>query len=322
MTDPPSDTESASKPAPEVPGGKRTLRRRLRWFALGFVGAVLVGGGWNVYRALNPSGSKEEETDVSIVGLDSSGKTKQPELAKDEHPLDPALRVARNLLEHIQQNVDDYTAITFKRERIHGSLTAEEKLFCKIRNRKLKEGKQVVPLSVYLRFQQPEDKNGQEVIWIEGKNDGKLIAHTTGALGLVRFPLAPTGPIAMAGNRYPITDIGIENLVVKLIERGEKERKLDGCEVEFIEGVELNGRACTVIEVRHPEQKSEFDFYLAQFFIDDELNVPLRYAAYTWPIEEGGEPVLEEEYTYRDLKLNVGLTDADFDPDNPDYDYP
>ena len=33
-------------------------------------------------------------------------------------------------------------------------------------------------------------------------------------------------------------------------------------------------------------------------------------------------PLCEEEYTYLDLKLNVGLTDTDFSPDNVAYNYP
>ena len=49
---------------------------------------------------------------------------------------------------------------------------------------------------------------------------------------------------------------------------------------------------------------------------DDELQIPIRYESYDWPQKEGGQPVLLEEYTYTDLKVNVGLTDKDFDPDN------
>ena len=47
----------------------------------------------------------------------------------------------------------------------------------------------------------------------------------------------------------------------------------------------------------------------------------IRYASWSWPTEPGGQPVLEEEYTYSDIKVNVGLTDLDFDPNNPDYSY-
>jgi hypothetical protein len=37
-----------------------------------------------------------------------------------------------------------------------------------------------------------------------------------------------------------------------------------------------------------------------------------------WPQTEGGEAPLEEAYTYLNLKLNNGFTDADFNPENPE----
>ena len=37
--------------------------------------------------------------------------------------------------------------------------------------------------------------------------------------------------------------------------------------------------------------------------------------------EEGGKPVLSEEYTYLNVKLNNGFTDADFDVRNPNYQF-
>ena len=59
-------------------------------------------------------------------------------------------------------------------------------------------------------------------------------------------------------------------------------------------------------------------------FIDTGLMIdpPVRYAAYGWPAVPGGEPQLLEEYTYFNITLNVGLTDEDFSPDNPNYNFP
>ncbi|MGN6136394.1 MAG: DUF1571 domain-containing protein, partial [Aureliella sp.] len=37
--------------------------------------------------------------------------------------------------------------------------------------------------------------------------------------------------------------------------------------------------------------------------------------------EPGDPPPLEEEYTYLDVQLNVGLKDIDFDPENPAYNF-
>ena len=46
---------------------------------------------------------------------------------------------------------------------------------------------------------------------------------------------------------------------------------------------------------------------------------PTSEAAYDWPESAGGEPVLLEAYTFRNIKVIVGLTDLDFDPANPAY---
>lgn len=239
-----------------------------------------------------------------------------------KHPLAPALERAREGLKLIEESVDDYTATMIKRERVNGKLTEHEFVSAKIRNRKVKDGKVVVPFAVYMKFLKPDSIAGREVIWVEGANENKIIAHEAGLLGFKRFYLPPDGFLAMMGQRYPITDIGIQNLIEELLVRGEHDLQYGECEVKFYKGAKVDKYVCTLIEVLHPIQRDHFTFHRAHIFIDDELGVPVRYAAWSWPTEPGGEPVLEEEYTYRNIKLNVGLTDADFDPDNEAYNYP
>ena len=74
-----------------------------------------------------------------------------------------------------------------------------------------------------------------------------------------------------------------------------------------------------MLQVKHPQQDPKYDFYIAQIFIDDDLNLPIRYAAYGWPQTAKERPPVLEEYTYLNLKLNVGLTDEDFNPQNKSY---
>jgi len=237
----------------------------------------------------------------------------QQEAAVPEHPLDPALKIAYEGLERIRNEVTDYSCTLVKQERVNGTLNPEEYMYAEVRNRKVQDEQVVTPFAVYLYFLKPTNIKGREVIWVEDANNGKMVAHEGGNLRLVPSVwLRPNGPIAMRGNLYPITDLGIETLISKLIEKGERDRKRGECEVKFIQGAKINGRTCTVLQVEHPHPRPWFDFHIARIFIDDEMQLPVRYAAYSWPATPDGKPQLLEAYTYLNLKLNVGLTDADF----------
>jgi hypothetical protein len=227
-----------------------------------------------------------------------------------EHPLAPAIRWARDGVHNIRQ-IQDYSAVMVKRERVDGKLLDEQYMFLKVRHR---------PLSVYLYFLKPDSLHGQEVIWIENQNDGKMWAHGTGMKSIFgTVSLNPTSPIAMDGNRYPITEIGILNLVQRLLEVAQQDAQYGECEVKFFRGAKVDDRVCTLLQVTHPVPRRNFRFHVARVFIDDELNVPIRYEAYDWPSKPGAAPPLMEQYTYRNLRLNNGFTDADFDIRNPQY---
>jgi hypothetical protein len=248
--------------------------------------------------------------------------TSQPAKAGEgAHALDPALDMAREGLVRIRHDIRDYTCTIAKRERVGDVLMDYEYMFAKIRNGKEVDGREVVPFSVYLYFLKPVEIKGREVIYVAGQNEGKLCAHEGGTKGkfLPTVWLLPNGPFAMRGQRYPITDLGIENMVVKLIEKGETLKTFPNLEVKFYQNAKVNGRVCTCIQLMHPERAPEQDFNVARIYIDDELKLPIRYEAYDWPKTAGGSPELLEEYTYIDLKLNVGLTDADFDVKNSNY---
>jgi len=228
------------------------------------------------------------------------------------HPLEPALDIAQKGLASIRNNIKDYSCTVVKRERIDGKLGEPEYMFSKIRQQ---------PFSVYLYFLGPDSVKGQEVIYEDGRNDGNMLAHAgSGVRAMVgTVSLKPQSMLAMAGNRYPITELGVENLTRRLVEVAEHDRNFGECDVNFFPNAKVNGRICTCIQVTHPVPRRNFRFHLARVFIDDELTVPIRYEAYDWPQEAGGQPLLLEEYTYMNVKTNNGFTDADFDPRNAAY---
>jgi hypothetical protein len=248
---------------------------------------------------------------------DSPSQSPAPQLGPaqaNEHPLMPALRWAYDGMGNLEK-ISDYSATLVKRERIDGKLNEFEHMLVKIRHK---------PFSVYMCFlSQPK---GQEVIFVEGKNNGNMWAHTVGIKDKLvgKVLIKPDGPIAMKGQRYPLTELGILNLVKRLVEVAQQDVKYGECEVQFFKGAKIkNGgiqpRICTCIQVVHPVPRRNFLFNVARIFVDDELNVPIRYESYEWPKEPGGPPELMEEYTYMNLKLNNGFTDADFDVSNPNY---
>jgi len=238
-----------------------------------------------------------------------------------EHPLEPAIEYAENRLATIDNDIVDYTATLTKRERIHGKVLPEQKMLVKVRHAQPDKD---IPFSVYLKFLSKAEK-GREVIWVEGRNNGKLIAHEGGfARRLGSLNLPPEGMLAMRGQLYPIHMIGLKNLIDKMIERGQRDLEHDDIVVVDVNDIEVAERTCNLIEIRHDTQDDRFDFYLARVYVDQEYNIPTRYVSYTWPADgaELSHKDVLEEYTYTDIQLNVGLSDVDFDKENSEYDFP
>ena len=232
-----------------------------------------------------------------------------------DHPMVPFLEWAYGQVDRIAA-IKDYTATFSKRERVGGELLGHQYLFVKVRHE---------PMSVYTHFLSPRRLKGQEAIWIRGRNGGKLVAHAPP--GTFRYRLVgmvnlnPGSSLAMRGNRHPITNTGILHLTREIIRIGENDLPHGECELTRLEGVKVQDRKCSRIEVTHPHRRQHFAYHIARIYIDDELNVPIRFESYDWPAAAGGQPRLLEEYTYVNLKLNVGLTERDFDHRNPDYRY-
>ena len=282
-----------------------------------------------VYRvAKHPDPAKLEEPDSiakSAVTRPTSVPARSVQLANPKsakrapHPLDEALEIARASLKHIDSSVKDYTCTLVKRERINGKLLQHEFMACKIRQ----ERPDGTPFSVYMKFSKPSSMKGREVIYVKGQNSGNLIVHEGGFKSrfLPTVTLKPTSALAMRNQRYPITEIGLRTLTERLIEKGERDRELGMCKVRILRGAKVGKRSCTCVEVRHDDRRPEFDFHVARVFVDSELNIPIRYEAYEWPPRSGGKMQLIEEYTYVDVKLNVGLKDSDFDRENSKYNF-
>ena len=299
------------------PGGMSAMDRR-HFFnrALSLSAAVTLGG--SSWRPAPVFGEDQLREPVHRVA-----NATRLESTPTVHPLDTALTIARDALVRSRREIRDYTALMVKREQIDGVVGELEYMSLKVRNRKLVDGQLQQPFSVYLGFLKPAAVKGRECIYVEGHNDGNVCAHEGGFKGrfLPTVNIPPTGMLAMRGQRYPITEVGLENLLLKLIERGGRARAVPDVQCEFRRNARVRDRVCTVIQVTQPTPAPGNEFHTAQIFMDDELQMPIRYIAYDYP--RGGKTTGDviEEYTYLNLKLNAGLTDADFDSNNNSYNF-
>lgn len=224
------------------------------------------------------------------------------------HPYIPVLKLARAGLDALE-DVRDYEAVLTKQERI-GKRLVTQQVEIKVRHQ---------PFSVYLKFRKPFA--GREVLFVQGQNNNKILAHEGSGLssliGTVTLPVNSSE--AMKGNRYPITMIGLENMLSTLMKQWEFETQYGECDAKYYPNAKLGNIECRVVETSHPTPRKQFLYKTTRLYLDKETNLPIRSECYGFPVRKGDKPPLLEEYTYSNLRINVNLTDLDFDRKNPAY---
>lgn len=246
-----------------------------------------------------------------VPGADAAQAPQRFIQISDQPTIDEGLGVIKNSLETVN-TLQDYSCTFIKREFVDGALKDYEYMFMKIRQE---------PFSVYTYFLKPDNLRGQEAIYFHGQYNNKLVAHTVGIqntlVGTVH--LDPVGSWAMKGNRHPITTAGMQKLLLKILDLSEKEPRFKQCDVKVFRQAKVDGRLCLCLQITQAKPQPGFLHAVARIYLDHEWNVPVRFEAYEFPSEQGGEPYLVEEYTYTKLQFNRNFTDRDFDPKNPNY---
>ncbi|HYA41625.1 MAG TPA: DUF1571 domain-containing protein [Syntrophobacteraceae bacterium] len=207
------------------------------------------------------------------------------------------------LMEASYAKVNDYQAVFRKQERVEGKLLPEETILLKFQK----------PLRIYMNWIS-DPLRGQEALYVEGKNDNKLVAHRGGILGVITLSLDPGGAAAMKGNRHPITDTGFGFIVEQLNNNINRALRHGELQITRIGEEYFEGRPATVVEAGFtPREAGKYPCSRLVIHIDRELMLPIGNFFY----DEKG--VLLEKYSYTDVKLNVGFTDVDFSRYNEKY---
>ncbi len=224
----------------------------------------------------------------------------------DTQKLGTAIKLAKETHENLKK-VKDYEA-TFTKKEVVGSKLITAEMFIKFREE---------PFSVYIKYLNPHA--GREVIYVAGRNKGKLLAHAEGVASIIgTLKLATDSRDAMEENRYPITMFGMSNMLTTLIQQWESEEKKNDAVVKFFPNAKLDKVECKVAESSYAKQVPHAKFHITRLYIAKETGFPVRVEQFGFPAA-GQQPPIVEEYNYTNVKTNVGFTDADFDHKNKAY---
>jgi outer membrane lipoprotein-sorting protein len=199
--------------------------------------------------------------------------------------------------------IDHYTATFLTQERVDGELRPQQRLVLKFKK----------PFKVYLRWLTGKNE-GRQALYPAGVDGNKLWVRVPMLVGAVTVSLDPQSPRARKGGRHPITDVGIGRLLDLIsdnayrgIQHGELTIGEDGQHATF-------DRPTQRYTLHWPTDPAKGYYCMtARIDVDRQYRLPIYAEIFDW------DGQLIERYGYLELRLDPGLTDADFDAKNPAY---
>ncbi|MBX3443001.1 MAG: DUF1571 domain-containing protein [Planctomyces sp.] len=211
--------------------------------------------------------------------------------------------------------IPDYTSTFVKRERIGGDLTAEQQIQLKVRH---------APFSVYMKWRSGE--TGQQVIYVNGQNEGKMLVKPGGLKGRVAGTLSvdPDSSLARSQARYPVTMIGLTALAETILKFQETQiARGTGFECELRDDALFDERPCYRYLVTYAGREFSPDYRKSEILIDKEWSMPVYVRNYTWAKDANPETLdddtLVEMYAYTEVQVRQQLADMEFDRTNQSY---
>jgi hypothetical protein len=272
-----------------------------------------------------PAGDIEPGVEGQLVARHASTECMPTPSLIADHPVASAIEALRQKVTLLEKGhaflhrTAGYTAKMHKQEVVKDELLDEQTIFIKCRHK---------PFSVYLRWLTGDA--GREVIYVDGANDGKLIAHDGGWKARIpAFSLSTTSMLAMRDARYPVTDAGLLGLTdtMAAVHRMDLDQaNVDSCEVDHT--AQFDGRPCVRFTTRYKSVAVSPQYRKSITLIDQEWNVPIHSRHFEWgkagvvsADNELDDATMVESYSFSEIEFGQQLTESDFDRENPEYQF-
>lgn len=211
------------------------------------------------------------------------------------------LEIILNKMSLTYSKLNSYSCILNKKELIGEKIREQRNIIFKYKK----------PLSFYMKWTEGSEK-GTEAIYVYGKYKNKLVVHIGGYLKFINVSVDPKGRLAMRNNRHSILESHMGH-IIQLMQKNYKTALINNELKISFEGNELFDEKNTLLyKAIFPENKNYYG-HIILINIDEELSLPVRIRVYGWKKE------LMEWYEYTKLKVDTGLSEIDFDIENPAY---
>ncbi len=202
--------------------------------------------------------------------------------------------------------IHDATYIFHKQEYADGKQRPAEHITVKYR----------APNDIYMKWLPPTHK-GRELLSRSGWNDDRL--RVSPGRWLPTLNLAPLGGLAMRGNRHSVYRLPFPAIVDNFVTSAALIKADPTLQARISDlGQQRHfGEPAHCYRLQLPKARQP-KLYAAEVMLCVSLRTGLPLRIRSWNIEDGQLRQVED-YGYEDVRVNVGLEDRDFDPDNPVY---
>lgn len=204
--------------------------------------------------------------------------------------------------------IRDATYIFHKQEYADGNQRPGERIAVKFR----------VPNDVYMKWLGPTHR-GRELLFRPGWNKDRL--RISPGRWLPTLNLDPRGDLAMRGNRHSIYQLPFPAIIANFLNSTALIRANPALRAHITDLGQQNhfDEAGHCHQLQLPKDR-EPRLYATEVILCFSQRTGLPLHIQSWDMADGQLRQVEN-YHYEDVRVNVGLSDSDFDPDNPAYNF-